>query len=111
MGEAIIMFVCAVVSTIGMWLLPTADEGSPRRIGIWCVGGLAAATAMQIVAWIGRTGHGVNVLVFVGTIAALTAFSVAVVWTIRNRPAFDDRTQQPTTTYAAQTIQMKRRRF
>ncbi len=110
MGEAIIMFVCAIGVAVGAALLPTADAGRPRTIGKWCVGGLAVATAMQIIAWIGRTGHGADVLVFCGVIAALASFSVAVVWSIRNRQPTEEE-PTPAGTFAASTVYMRRRRF
>ena len=109
MGEAILMLICAIAVCVGVFVAPKMD-GKTRTVGAWICVELWIATALQLIAWIYNTGHGVDVLVFVGVSAALAAFTVAVVWSIRNRQPTEDE-PTPAGTFAAQTVYMRRRRL
>jgi hypothetical protein len=118
MGEVIVMVGTAIAFVAGVVLVTTTAPGQPRMAGTGITGALSLSVLLQLVGFVGRSGHGADALMFVGTIAACAALLGGAVWWLRKRQAGADAepvasSSGPTIhaygTYNADTVQMRRR--
>ncbi len=109
-GYAVIVAGMVIVWGFIVYLAATMKPRGPRKWTVIALAFTGVCILVQVLAILARWNVLTDVLVFVGVIAALASFSVAVVWSIRNRQPTEEE-PTPAGTFAASTVYMRRRRF